>query len=271
MGFRPILVAGLYRLAAARRLGWQHILCRSIDRDAIEYMLAEIDENLRRVNLGPTTEALYLGRRQELYERQHGPAKARGAQAANAAMGNANSANMAPAFSTATAAVTGTAERTIQRGTARFAALGADMLKRVARTSLDLGVELDALAALPSHERDALVGRAAGGEQVSALAAIKAAAQAEQPAPAGEKSEPPQPGGQDEEPAAPAPDAPAQDEPPAADPHGGNDDDDPFADLFAETDRAIAALKRAWLRAPDDARGHFLSWVAAGWRPPQGR
>ena len=74
------------------------------------------------------------------------------------------------------------------------------MLKRVSGTSLDLGVELDALAALPSQERDALVGRAGGGEQVSAVAALKAAVQAEQPAPAGEKSELPQPAGAGEDP-----------------------------------------------------------------------
>jgi hypothetical protein len=268
-GFRPILLAGLYRLAAVRRLGWRHILCRAIDGDAIEYQLVEIDENLKRVDLGPATQALLLGRRHELYERQHGPAKSRGAHAANAAMGNANAAaNLAPAFSTATAAIASTAERTIQRGVARCAALGADLLKRVSGTSLDLGVELDALAALPSQERDALVDRAAGGEQVSAAEALKAAAQAEQPAPAGEKSEPPQPAGQDEEPAAPKPADPAHDEPPADD-HGSVDNDDRFADFFDDLDRGFEALQQAWLRAPIDARCYFLSWLASGWRSPE--
>lgn len=65
-------------------------------------------------------------------------------------MGNANAAaNLAPAFTSATAAVTGTAKRTIQRGVARAAALGPDVLKSIVGTSLDRGTEIDALAALP--------------------------------------------------------------------------------------------------------------------------
>jgi hypothetical protein len=154
---------------------------------------------------------------------------------------------------------------------ARFAALGADMLKRVSGTSLDVGVELDALAALPSQECDALVGRAGGGEPVSAVAALKAAAQAEQPTMSDEKSEPPQPAGPAEEPAAPKLANPSDDEPQAADLHGSVDDDDLFSDYFVELERGIAALQKAWLRAPVEARAAFLSWVASGWRSPADR
>ena len=270
-GPRPVLIAGRRRLAGARQLGWRHILCRAIEGQEIEYQLAEIDDNLMSVGLSAAEQALCLGRRSELYERLYGPAKARGAHAANAAMGKAHAtANLAPAFATATAAATGVAERSVQRGVARYAALGPELLKRVSGTSLDLGVELDALAALPSHERDALVGRAAGGEPVSAAEALMAAAQAEQPAQAGEKSEPPQPAGQDAEPSAPEPDEPAQDEPPAAGPHT-DPEDDPFADYFVEIDRGLETLKQAWLRAPTEAREYFLAWVASGWRSPEDR
>ena len=122
-----------------------------------------------------------------------------------------------------------------------------------------------------SQERDALVARAGGGEQVSAAEALKAAAQVEKPTPSDEKSDPPQPDGPAEAPAAPKPADPSDDEPQAADLHGSVDDDDLFSDYFVELERGIAALQKAWLHAPAEARGYFLAWVASGWRPPQGR
>jgi hypothetical protein len=117
---RPILVAGLYRLEAARRLGWRRILCRVVQAADIEIQLMEIDENIAHFDLSPAEKAIYMGRRYALYELKYGPAKARGAHAANAAMGNANAADkMAAAFTTATAGLTGEGERTIQREIAR--------------------------------------------------------------------------------------------------------------------------------------------------------
>src|SRR5207248_1586738 len=47
--------------------------------------------------------------------------------------------------------------------------------RRVARTSLDSGEELDALAKLPEEKRCALIDRAAVGENVSAKAFLKGA------------------------------------------------------------------------------------------------
>ena len=107
--------------------------------------------------------------------------------------------------------------------------------------------------------------------QVSAAEALKAAAQVEKPTPSDEKSDPPQPDGPAEAPAAPKPADPSDDEPQAADLHGSVDDDDLFSDYFVELERGIAALQKAWLHAPAEARGYFLAWVASGWRPPQGR
>lgn len=57
------------------------------------------------------------------------------------------SANLADSFVKDTAGKTGKPERTIRRDVARAEALGND-IDRVAGTSLDKGVELDALAAL---------------------------------------------------------------------------------------------------------------------------
>jgi N6-adenosine-specific RNA methylase IME4 len=55
----------------------------------------------------------------------------------------------------------------------RGEALGEDVLAKVARTSLDKGEELDALAQLPELERNVLIDRAANGEKVSAKVEAK--------------------------------------------------------------------------------------------------
>ena len=73
-------------------------------------------------------------------------------------------------FVAATATATGQAERTTYRAIARADALGDEALTKVANTSLDSGVELDALARLDAPERAELIERAVAGEQVSARA-----------------------------------------------------------------------------------------------------
>ena len=73
----------------------------------------------------------------------------------------------AKAFAAETAAVTGQSVRSIQRDIARADALGDD-LKRLFGTSLDKGVEIDALAKMPEPERKELIERAVAGEKVSA-------------------------------------------------------------------------------------------------------
>lgn len=72
------------------------------------------------------------------------------------------------AFAASTASLTGESVRSIQRHLARADALGDD-LDKVTGTSLDKGVELDALIKLPEPARRELVGRAQSGEKVSAV------------------------------------------------------------------------------------------------------
>ncbi|NNM75062.1 hypothetical protein [Enterovirga aerilata] len=59
-------------------------------------------------------------------------------------------------FTASTAKSTGRSERSIQRDAERGEKLG-DTLQRIAGTSLDKGVEIDALAALPPQEREEIV------------------------------------------------------------------------------------------------------------------
>ena len=65
------LVAGLHRLEAARKLGWEEIACVFVwNLDDLDRQLLEIDENLCRAELDPKEEALHLKRRKELFEAQ---------------------------------------------------------------------------------------------------------------------------------------------------------------------------------------------------------
>jgi hypothetical protein len=163
------LVAGRHRFEAAKKLKWKTIRCEvkeGVDDDQAE--LIEIDENLARAELTPAETAMHVARRQELYEKVHGKAKARGANAANKTMGRDASDTLADAFTTETAKKTGTSERQVQRDAARGKSV--KVLAEVMGTCLDTGKELDALAKLPEAEQHALAERARAGERVSAIA-----------------------------------------------------------------------------------------------------
>lgn len=71
-------------------------------------------------------------------------------------------------FAAATAEAIGQSKATTNRAVARAEALGDEVLDKVVNTSLDSGVELDALAKMDAPERAVLVERAAAGEKVSA-------------------------------------------------------------------------------------------------------
>ncbi len=66
-----ILVAGLHRLTAYKRLGYNRIQAIIVNMDEIHSELAEIDENLVRAELHYLDRAEILKRRQEIYEELH--------------------------------------------------------------------------------------------------------------------------------------------------------------------------------------------------------
>jgi len=109
-----LLVAGLHRLEAAKKLKWKKITCTVFDdMEADEAELVEIDENLIRADLSPAERALQIGRRQKLYEKRHGKAKARGGHASQAAQGHKANAKLAVAF-TKDATKKGIAPRSVE-------------------------------------------------------------------------------------------------------------------------------------------------------------
>jgi N6-adenosine-specific RNA methylase IME4/ParB-like chromosome segregation protein Spo0J len=70
-----ILVSGLHRLKACELLGWREIDCVEKDYDELDAELAEIDENLVRIELTTLERAEHLKRRKEIYEAKYPEAK----------------------------------------------------------------------------------------------------------------------------------------------------------------------------------------------------
>lgn len=170
------IVAGHHRVAACRALGMQCIDAIVID-DAghLQTELIEIDENLCRAELSTSQRSLYTKRRKQIWEALH-PVETKQKLEVESFVplqvsthGGARPHNKG--FSASTAEATGMTKQAINRQLARAEALGDDTLTKVTGTSLDSGVELDALAKLPEPVRAVLVERASAGEQVSARAA----------------------------------------------------------------------------------------------------
>jgi ParB-like nuclease domain len=249
-----ILIAGWQRLEAVIRAGLSMICCHVVEVSETERQLIELDENLGHADLTTAERSLALYKRKGIYESRHGRAKARGAHAANSAMGNSHDANaiMAESFASGASRLTQTSQRQVQRLLGWATSIGPDDLRRLARTSLDCGVEIEALARLAPEARKSLIEMAAAGKNVSARASA-AATQAKTTKVAAEV------------PAAPQPEPVL-----AADLQGDGSGkpDDPQAPYF-ESDcetvsEEIDALKVAWRRASATSRAAFLAWVSNG-------
>jgi ParB family transcriptional regulator, chromosome partitioning protein len=168
-----ILVAGGHRLEALKVLGRQQVQCAMLADDDLQAELAEIDENFCRAELAPAQMASAMARRKEIYLALHpetapGKAQARGL---NTKIGRGDVAdNLSPTFAVATAAKTGKNRRFVERAAARGEAITPQTLDKIAGTSLDKAVELDALAKISAKKRDELIDTATRGERVSARA-----------------------------------------------------------------------------------------------------
>jgi hypothetical protein len=166
-GFR--VVAGNHRVAAARALGWQEIDAFVIaDDDRLENELREIDENLCRAELTPAQRAYAIKRRKEIWEARNPNGVVEVEQIVPPQDGKHGGARpQKKEFAADTAAVTGQSKQDINRHVSRAEALGDDLLE-VTGTSLDKGVELDALKAMPEPERKELIQKATARKQQEA-------------------------------------------------------------------------------------------------------
>ena len=166
------LVAGLHRLAAAKKLKWAEINCTIFDGMAAdEAELAEIDENLIRAELSPAERALHIGKRKELYEKVYPETKKGGAPGRAGGGKKAKTAKLAT-FARDTATKTRVSRRSVERNSTRAKRVA--VLGDIVDTSLDKGAEIDALAKLPESEQRKLAEAARMGDKISAIAARSA-------------------------------------------------------------------------------------------------
>ena len=164
-----LLIAGNHRVEAARQLGWSEIDARVMVGESLEAELIEIDENLCRAELTASQRASAIKRRRQIWEALHPNS---GNSFSTIPHDEPRGRGRPPEFASETAAAAGMTKQAINQHLARADALGDD-LERIAGTSLDKGVELDALKALPGPERKDLIDRAVAGEKVSARVSQK--------------------------------------------------------------------------------------------------
>ena len=158
------LVAGHHRVAAMRKIGWAECSARVLPEEttALAAELMEIDENLCRAELSAAQRAKAIKRRKEIWEAM------RPNQVGQLVPPVSKHGHAQPhEFAADTSRASGESKRDVNRHLARAEALG-DELDAVAGTSLDKGVELDALKSMPAEERSELIARAQAGEKVSA-------------------------------------------------------------------------------------------------------
>jgi N6-adenosine-specific RNA methylase IME4 len=164
------VIAGMHRIQAFRHLGRQTIPAIILDVDDLRAELLLIDENLYRNDLTPAERASAQARRKAIYQQLHPETRHGGDRKSTGQVGHLIET---PRFDEAAAEATGQSKRTVRRDVKRGEALGEDALAKVARTSLDKGEELDALAKLPTDRREALIDRAVQGGKVSAKVELK--------------------------------------------------------------------------------------------------
>lgn len=156
----PVLIYGHHRLLALQKRGEVAVECIVYDVDDLHAELMEIDENLARSELTPAEESAYILRRKQIWEEMNSgktfPTIERGR-------------GRPQEFASEVAEVTGSSKRDVNLKIARARELGPD-INRIVGTSLDKGVEMDALIKLPQDKRAGLIERAASGEQVTARA-----------------------------------------------------------------------------------------------------
>lgn len=168
-GYR--LIAGNHRFLSAEKLGWTEIDAIVVEGSSLESELIEIDENLCRAELSPAQRASSIKRRKQVWEALH-PETAGTNCSTSLSDGRKAGPQHEQGFAAETAAVSGQSKQDVNRHIARAEALGDD-IDEVVGTSLDKGVELDALKKLPEPERKELIERAKAGEQVSARVETK--------------------------------------------------------------------------------------------------
>jgi ParB-like chromosome segregation protein Spo0J len=176
----PVLVAGLHRLEALKRLGVEPIDCFVESGSELDAQLWEIDENLCRAELTELERAEHLQKRKTVYEQMCPEARQGGLPGAPGG-GKAKTANLA-SFAADTAAKTGISERTIRRDARRASKIDPAVRDRIRdkRAIADSGAELDTLASMPASNQSQVIDMVEEGRAASVREARKRLAEPEQ-------------------------------------------------------------------------------------------
>lgn len=157
----PVLIYGRHRVLALQELGEVTVECIVHDVDDLHAELMEIDENLARAELSPAQEIAHFNRRKDVWlEIERRKSEENFTTLQSTGRGNKQ-------FAAELSEITGEDKSGINRKLKLARDLGPD-IKKIEGTSLDKGVEMKALAALPPPERTAIIDRAVAGENVSA-------------------------------------------------------------------------------------------------------
>jgi N6-adenosine-specific RNA methylase IME4 len=184
-----VLIAGRNRLEASKALKWDNIPCLVLDGlDALDAEQIELCENLVRQDLTSAQQSLHYARLKEIAEIKYRLKTGRprndedeNSSTSEISFPNRNKSNAA----TAVASHTNRSASAIERDSNRVKNI--PQISDTIGTSLDSGVELDALARLPEDVQRGLVQRALAGEKVSARAELKRLERAEKERALGEK------------------------------------------------------------------------------------
>ena len=170
--------SGRHRVEAAKRLKWDNITVTILDNiDALDAEAAELMENLVRQELTPTQQSMHYARLAEIAEEKKGESPRPQIEGAPRSHKSDSVLKVAQDTSRSVSAVERDAMR-VKRIKEIAACVG---------TTLDSGVELDALAKLSETIQTELIRRAQEGHKVSARTELKKQDRAEKEKSLGDK------------------------------------------------------------------------------------
>ncbi|MBN1933801.1 MAG: ParB N-terminal domain-containing protein [Anaerolineae bacterium] len=177
-----ILVAGLHRLAAARRLGWTHLPVTVRALDDLRARLAEIDENLMQHRPTILQESLWMAERKSVYEALH-PETRHGGDCGNQHTGGRARQTDNLTFCLDTARRAGQSERTVRRRVflgERLAPLAGRLLGTPIADDQAQLCRLVGIVDRSPELTQAVVDRIAGGQATKVQEALRQAQQVRQ-------------------------------------------------------------------------------------------
>ena len=164
---RPVLVAGLHRMEAIRRLGLAAIEAVTVVLDDLNRELWQIDENLIRSELTQLERDQHVQRRRKIFE----ALAERGSETGRNSPGLGGRGRKG--FAADTEAKTGVPKRRTNEALRRISSIAPDVQEAIKDLPLaDVALELEALAALPADAQRRVVRIVRDGNTTSIRAAV---------------------------------------------------------------------------------------------------